>query len=109
MSTDSTDLPRKIMEEKRLNYKNSLPMTLYLFSFIMILAIATILCVFLIDNRNQLLINRNNGLVNQTYTRTTTCITSVSPTLRTSEYVKSCYNLAEQSTGTKVQHYGDGK
>lgn len=36
------------------------------------------------------------------------CIFSVSPTRRTPEYVKSCYDLIEKQSGIKVQRFGDG-
>lgn len=36
------------------------------------------------------------------------CIFSVSPTRRTPEYVKSCYDFIEKQSGIKVQRFGDG-
>jgi hypothetical protein len=53
--------------------------------------------------------NRAVGLQNNTYLRTMTCIASVSPTLRTPAYVKSCYDQAEQQTGVEVTRFGDGR
>jgi hypothetical protein len=46
---------------------------------------------------------------NNTYLRLNACIVSVPPQRRTPEYVKSCYVSADQSNGTSVQRYGDGK
>lgn len=37
------------------------------------------------------------------------CIFSVSPTIRTPDYVKSCYDQIEKESGIKVQRFGDGK
>lgn len=36
------------------------------------------------------------------------CIISVSPTRRTQEHVKSCYDQVDQALGIKVQRFGDG-
>lgn len=36
------------------------------------------------------------------------CIFSVSPTRRTPEYVKSCYDQIEKEQGIKVERFGDG-
>lgn len=37
------------------------------------------------------------------------CIISVSPTVRTPAYVKSCYDEVEKQYGIKVQRFGDGE
>ena len=55
------------------------------------------------------LVNRQVGIVNQTYLKANACIVSVQPNIRTADYVKSCYDLAEQETGTTVERYGDGR
>lgn len=49
------------------------------------------------------------GKANNTYLRTVACISSVSPTKRTPDYVKFCYASAEEYTGVTVDHFGDGK
>lgn len=36
------------------------------------------------------------------------CIISVSPTVRTPEYVKGCYDRVEKSSGLKLDRFGDG-
>lgn len=36
------------------------------------------------------------------------CIISVSPTVRTPEYVKSCYDRVEKTHQIKVERFGDG-
>lgn len=36
------------------------------------------------------------------------CIISVSPTVRTPAYVKSCYDKIEKQYGIKVERFGDG-
>lgn len=36
------------------------------------------------------------------------CIISVSPTLRTPEYVKGCYDKIEKSSELKIDRFGDG-
>lgn len=53
--------------------------------------------------------NRGVGLSNNTYLRIMTCIASVSPTKRTPEYTKSCYETAEGQTGVHVTRFGDGR
>lgn len=37
------------------------------------------------------------------------CIISVSPTVRTPEYVKNCYETVEKSSGLKLERFGDGR
>lgn len=37
------------------------------------------------------------------------CIISVSPTVRTPDYVKSCYDLVEKKHDIKVERFGDGQ
>lgn len=59
------------------------------------------------DNTKEVLTNRANGKVTQTYTRFIACVTSQAPTVRTHEYTQDCYNKAEAATGTKVEHYGN--
>lgn len=49
------------------------------------------------------------GLENQAYNHTMVCIASVSPTQRTPDYVKSCYEKAEKHTGHKMVRYGHGQ
>lgn len=47
--------------------------------------------------------------INRAKLDTGLCIFSVSPTKRTPEYVKSCYDLIEKQTGIKdLQRFGDG-
>jgi uncharacterized membrane protein YwzB len=53
--------------------------------------------------------NQETNLINQVYQRAELCIISVSPTVRTPEYVKSCYLLAEKQVGKTIDHYGDGR
>lgn len=45
----------------------------------------------------------------QTYVRALACMASVSPTRRTPDYVKDCYDKAEAATGQKVERFGDGQ
>lgn len=66
-----------------------------------------ILIVWAGIERNQRLTNRNNntGLTNQFYTRATNCFAAVTPTQRTPEHVKWCYDEAERATGVKGERY----
>ncbi len=50
----------------------------------------------------------NNSKTNRAKLDVGLCIFSVSPTRRTPEYVKSCYDQIEKETGIKVQRFGDG-
>lgn len=50
----------------------------------------------------------NRADINQAKLDTILCIISVSPTVRTSEYVKSCYDRIEKSSGLKLERFGDG-
>ena len=53
--------------------------------------------------------SRNISRENQTYLHANSCVVSVSPTRRTPEYVKACYDQAEAHTGLEVTRYGDSK
>lgn len=76
----------------------------YLFFFIGALMVYT----GFVANTQQTERNRQQGLVGQTYNRATNCFLAVPADQRTDEYIDECYNLAEQATGTKVQHFGVG-
>ena len=45
---------------------------------------------------------------NNTYLHTIACISSVSPTERTPQYVRSCYDMAEKGSG-KIKRFGDAQ
>lgn len=94
------------MSEK---YRDSIPTTLFIFAITMVLAALTLVLFMQINNRNDILINRQNGLVNQAYNRATNCFAATSPTKRTPEYVKECYTKAEAAAGVKIDRYGDGR
>lgn len=63
----------------------------------------------LIGNRNETLKNREVGKTNQLYTRVVACLASVTPIERTPDYVKKCYDRAEESVGIQAERYGDGR
>lgn len=71
----------------------------------MVLGALAILISLQLNNRQELLTNRHNGLVNQTYVRTTNCFLAVPADQRTAQWINSCYNRAEKSTGMKVERY----
>lgn len=81
----------------------------YIVSALLILASFLLLISMLSTLRAQTDRNYATGRSNNTYLRTMVCISSVSPTKRTPDYVKSCYNSAEQSNHVLIEHYGDGK
>ena len=58
-------------------------------------------------NRNQTERNRREALVGQTYNRATNCFQAIPAKERTTEYIQSCYDTAEKSTGVKVERYGN--
>lgn len=90
-------------------YRSAVPTTLFIFSVAMILGAFTIVMYLQISIRSEVLQNRQNGLVSQTYNRATNCFAATSPTKRTPEYVKECYAKAEAATGATVERYGDGR
>lgn len=53
--------------------------------------------------------NRKIGQENRTYLHANACVISVSPTTRTPQYVKACYDQAEKETGVSVERYGNAK
>lgn len=53
--------------------------------------------------------NASIGAQNNTYVRVIACVSSVSPSRRTPEYVQSCYNQAETTNHTRITRYGDGQ
>jgi hypothetical protein len=55
------------------------------------------------------LTNREIAYENQTYLKANACIISVSPTTRTPEYVKGCYDQAEKEMHVTIQRYGNAK
>lgn len=57
------------------------------------------------DINHQLIVTSN---INRAKLDIGLCIFSVSPTKRTPEYVKFCYDTIEQSSGIKVERFGDG-
>lgn len=65
--------------------------------------------ILILGNQQATLTNREVGKVNQTYNRVVACLASVSPTRRTPEYTKQCYDLAEKASGVRVERYGDGR
>ncbi len=52
---------------------------------------------------------RSIGKSNNSYLRTMVCIASETPTQRTPEYVKSCYDMAEKANNNHIERYGSGK
>lgn len=64
------------------------------------------------DNKENIMIHgrevADNSLRNRARSDIGLCIFSVSPTRRTPEYVKSCYDRIEKQSGIKVQRFGDG-
>lgn len=89
-------------------FRESVPVTLFISAVSMVLAAFFITITLLLNVRHETLTNRKNGLITQTYNRTTNCIvTEFDETKRKSkDFVNSCYNQAEQSTGVKVERYG---
>jgi len=63
--------------------------------------------VFMFAERSAVDRNYQNGLINQTYNRATNCFAATTPTQRTAEYVKHCYDSAEAATGKQIDRYGD--
>ena len=53
-------------------------------------------------------LNREVGKTNQYYGRLVACLASESPTKRTPEYTKYCYDLVGKQTGISPDRYGDG-
>lgn len=53
--------------------------------------------------------NREIGKSNNTYLQTVVCISSETPIKRTPEYVKSCYDKAENSNSITINRFGGGK
>lgn len=90
-------------------YRESVPVVLFISAVSMVLGVFAISIALQINNRHELLTNRENGLVNQYYNRATNCFAATSPTKRTPEYVKECYDQAEKATGVKAERYGDAK
>lgn len=88
-------------------YRDSIPTTLFIFACSMVLGAFSIVIFLQVNNRQELLVNRQNGLVNQAYNRATNCFAATSPTKRTPEYVKDCYNKAEAAAGVTIERYGD--
>lgn len=89
-------------------HHDAVPIVLFITAISMVLGAFAITIGLLINTRKETLINRQNGLVNQTYVRATNCFASTTPTKRTPNHVKDCYDKAEQATGQKVDRYGDG-
>lgn len=84
--------------------------TIFAISFASAVLAALIVLILMIQNeQNATLVNRQNGLVNQTYARIQVCILSVTPATRTNDYIKNCYVQAEQVTHQNVLRYGDAK
>lgn len=61
--------------------------------------------VNIIEHRDQV---DNNSVANRARLDVINCIISVSPTTRTPEYVKGCYDQVEETHDIEVQRYGDG-
>lgn len=51
---------------------------------------------------------QNLGKQNNTYLRAMACFVSVPASERTPEYIKYCYEKAENTTGAKIDRYGNG-
>lgn len=81
----------------------------YVFAMLLLFASFLITVKMQADQRRAVDRNYRTGLVNQTYLRSIDCKSSVSPTQRTPEYVKECYNQAEKATSVTVERYGHGK
>lgn len=90
-------------------YRDSVPLTLFISAVSMVLGAFFISIVLLINLKHETLVNRQNGLVNQTYLRASNCFTAVPASDRTAEWVNICYDKAEKATGTKVERYGAEK
>lgn len=93
-------------------YRESVPVVLFITAISMVLGAFAISIALQINNRHELLVNRQNGLINQYYNRATNCFAATSPTKRTPEYVKECYAQAEKASGVDpniIERYGDGK
>lgn len=92
-------------------YRDSVPVVLFVSAISMVLAAFFITIALLVNVRSETLQNRQNGLITQTYNRTTNCIvTEFDESKRNSaEFVNGCYDQAEQSTGAKVERYGAAK
>lgn len=87
--------------------RDPIPLALFIFAISMVLGALTLVLFMQINNRKELLINRQNGLVNQGYNRATNCFAATTPTKRTPEYVKECYDKAEKAAGVTIDRYGD--
>lgn len=57
-------------------------------------------------NREQTERNRQQGLRGQTYNISTNCFQAVKVAERTDEYIKYCYDKAEEITGYKIFRFG---
>lgn len=90
-------------------YLRSVPTTLFISAVAMVLGAFAIVIMLLISNRHETLTNRANGLTNQAYARATNCFAATTPTKRTPEYVKECYDKAEAAAGVKIDRYGDAQ
>lgn len=89
--------------------RHSVPTGLFVFSMVMILGAFSLIATLLTVGYQATLTNRQVGLTNQTYSRIVACLASQSPTKRTPEYTKSCYEAAIKKTGIDVDRFGDGK
>lgn len=87
-------------------YSKRLKLEKYILMFIVAMGFFTIVFAQY-SNIQETKINRQNGLVSQTYNRATNCFQAVPVEVRTDEYISSCYDKAEEATGTKIERYGN--
>ena len=78
-------------------------------TLVLILICFSVLALGLSVIFNIQVINRRIGETNQAYNQVEPCIVSVSPTVRTSEYVRDCYTNVEKQFNQNLNHYGNDK
>jgi hypothetical protein len=78
--------------------------TWYLMNIVIIAALSAVfvslVAVILLQERNYA-----TGRNNNTYLQTITCVISTTPTQRTNEYVKACYDKAEHENNVQIKHF----
>jgi hypothetical protein len=85
------------------------PWLLQAIPYIFILIGVLLVMLSLTANRRTTLRSQDITIENNTYNRIMTCIASVTPTERTADYVKFCYEEAEKHNDVTVTRFGNGK
>lgn len=90
------------MIEGNPRYPQSGPTTLILLCFTVTMLGLTIIFNYQVGSRTV-------GRTNQYYNRVVACLASTTPTKRTPEYTRYCYDTVEKELNLSPERYGDGK